>query len=187
MADFISLPAPGKINLFLHVLGRRADGYHQLQTLFQFIDLADELDFAVRKDKKIILQGDLAGVPMSENLIYKAAYLLQQQSRCQLGVSIRCRKHLPVGGGVGGGSSDAATTLVALNYLWHCGYSQKALQAFGLQLGADVPIFIYGQSAWAEGLGEAFTSMAPEEPYYLLLQPEVSVSTVKFFSCSIDT
>lgn len=182
MVDSIKLPAPGKLNLFLHVMGRRADGYHQLQTLFQFIDLADELEFVRCDHNQIEVEGDLIGVSAEQNLIYKAAKLLQQQSGVEQGVRIFCKKRLPVGGGVGGGSSDAATTLVGLNHLWGCEYTSAQLQSLGLQLGADVPIFIYGQSAFAKGVGEVFTAAEPPESYYLLLQPEACVSTAKIFS-----
>ncbi len=182
MVDQLILPAPAKLNLFLHVTGQRPDGYHQLQTIFQFIDLADELHFSKLEQPELELTGDLAGVRPEHNLISKAFRLLQQKTGCQLGAKIDCQKNLPIGGGVGGGSSDAATTLVALNHLWGCGLSSSELQQLGLELGADVPIFIYGHAAWAEGVGEEFVSVEPPESCYLLLQPNVLVETTKIFT-----
>jgi 4-diphosphocytidyl-2-C-methyl-D-erythritol kinase len=178
----LTLPAPAKLNLMLHILGRRADGYHELQTLFQFLDYGDELSFAVRDDGEIRLQTDIPGVPHDSNLIVKAARALQKQSGCTLGIDIWLEKRLPMGGGIGGGSSDAATTLLGLNHLWKLGWDEDRLAALGLTLGADVPVFVRGHAAFAEGVGEILTPVDPEEPWYLVLVPQVSVSTAEIFS-----
>jgi 4-diphosphocytidyl-2-C-methyl-D-erythritol kinase len=178
----LTLPAPAKLNLMLHILGRRADGYHELQTLFQFLDYGDELSFAVRDDGEIRLQTDIPGVPHDSNLILKAARALQKQSGCTLGIDIWLEKRLPMGGGIGGGSSDAATTLLGLNHLWKLGWDEDRLAALGLTLGADVPVFVRGHAAFAEGVGEILTPVDPEEPWYLVLVPQVSVSTAEIFS-----
>ena len=151
MRERLTLPAPAKLNLFLHILGRRADGYHELQTLFQFLDHADELHFAPREDGQIRLHTEIPGVPHDSNLIVRAARQLQEQSGCRLGADIWLDKHLPMGGGIGGGSSDAATTLVGLNHLWQLGWDEDRLAALGLGLGADVPVFVRGRAAFAEG------------------------------------
>ena len=144
------LPAPAKLNLMLHILGRRADGYHELQTLFQFLDFGDELGFALRNDGQIHLHTEIAGVPHDSNLIVRAARLLQAASGTALGADIWLDKRLPMGGGIGGGSSDAATTLLGLNHLWGAQLSEDQLAALGLQLGADVPVFVRGRAAFAE-------------------------------------
>jgi 4-diphosphocytidyl-2-C-methyl-D-erythritol kinase len=178
----LTLPAPAKLNLMLHILGRRADGYHELQTLFQFLDYGDELDFAVRDDGLIQLHSDLHDVPHDSNLIVKAARQLQAMTNCKLGADIWLRKVLPMGGGIGGGSSDAATTLLALNHLWQLGCSADQLAALGLKLGADVPVFVRGHAAFAEGVGEILTPVEPPQPWYLVLVPQVSVSTAEIFS-----
>ncbi|MEQ7918138.1 4-(cytidine 5'-diphospho)-2-C-methyl-D-erythritol kinase [Xanthomonas sp. WHRI 1810A] len=178
----LTLPAPAKLNLMLHILGRRADGYHELQTLFQFLDYGDELSFAVRDDGQVRLQTDIADVPHDSNLIVRAARALQEQSGSSLGVDIWLKKILPMGGGIGGGSSDAATTLLGLNYLWNLGWDEDRLAALGLTLGADVPVFVRGRAAFAEGVGEILTPVNPEEPWYLVLVPQVSVSTAEIFS-----
>jgi 4-diphosphocytidyl-2-C-methyl-D-erythritol kinase len=178
----LTLPAPAKLNLMLHITGRRADGYHELQTLFQFLDYGDELSFALREDGEIRLQTDIAGVPHDSNLIVKAARALQTQSGCTLGVDIWIKKILPMGGGIGGGSSDAATTLLGLNHLWQLGWDEDRLATLGLGLGADVPVFVRGHAAFAEGIGEILTPADPEEPWYLVLVPQVSVSTAEIFS-----
>lgn len=178
----LSLPAPAKLNLFLHVTGRRADGYHTLQTLFQFLTLADTLDFSCRADGQILLHSELAGVAMDDNLIIRAARLLQQHTGTALGADIVLHKRLPMGGGLGGGSSDAATTLVGLNHLWQTGVSPAALAALGLQLGADVPVFVLGNAAWAEGVGEQLTPVELDEPWYLVIVPDCQVSTAEIFS-----
>ncbi|MBF7141933.1 MULTISPECIES: 4-(cytidine 5'-diphospho)-2-C-methyl-D-erythritol kinase [Pseudomonas] len=178
----LTLPAPAKLNLMLHILGRRADGYHELQTLFQFLDHGDELEFAVREDGIIQLHGELQGVPADSNLIVKAARRLQAEAGISLGADIWLRKVLPMGGGIGGGSSDAATTLVALNRLWKAHWSEDRLAELGLALGADVPVFIRGRAAFAEGIGEKLTPVDPPEPWYLVLVPQVAVSTAEIFS-----
>ena len=176
------LPSPAKLNLMLHILGRREDGYHELQTLFQFLDYGDEMTFSVREDGKICLHTEFAGVPHDQNLIVKAAKKLQQQSGCPLGIDIRIKKVLPMGGGIGGGSSNAATTLLGLNHLWQLGWNQNRLAELGLSLGADVPVFVHGHAAFAEGVGEILTPVEPEEPWYLVLIPQVAVSTAEIFS-----
>ncbi|WP_282369448.1 4-(cytidine 5'-diphospho)-2-C-methyl-D-erythritol kinase [Pseudomonas sp. PS02290] len=178
----LTLPAPAKLNLMLHITGRRADGYHELQTLFQFLDYGDELSFALREDGEVRLQTEIADVPHDSNLIVKAARALKQQSGCPLGVDIWLKKVLPMGGGIGGGSSDAATTLLGLNNLWQLGWNEDRLAALGLLLGADVPVFVRGHAAFAEGIGEILTPVTPEEPWYLVLVPQVSVSTAEIFS-----
>ncbi len=174
-------PAPAKLNLFLHITGRREDGYHELQTVFQFIDLCDQLRFELREDGVITRPEGANGVVVEDDLVTKAARLLQRQCDTPLGADIFVEKWIPMGGGLGGGSSDAATTLVALNQLWECGFSIDTLAALGLQLGADVPVFIHGVSAWAEGIGEIITPVEPDEPWYLVVSPEVAVSTVEIF------
>lgn len=178
----LTLPAPAKLNLMLHITGRRADGYHELQTLFQFLDYGDELSFALRDDGEIRLQTDIADVPHDSNLIVKAARALKAQSGCSLGIDIWLKKVLPMGGGIGGGSSDAATTLLGLNHLWQLDWDEDRLAALGLTLGADVPVFVRGHAAFAEGIGEVLTPADPEEPWYLVLVPQVSVSTAEIFS-----
>ncbi|MGQ0658537.1 MAG: 4-(cytidine 5'-diphospho)-2-C-methyl-D-erythritol kinase [Chromatiales bacterium] len=174
-------PAPAKINLFLHVTGRRPDGYHQLQTVFQFLDLCDYIDFERREDGVIECSTELPGVPAEEDLVVRAARALQAYTASPFGARIAVDKRLPVGGGLGGGSSDAATTLVALDHLWGLGLTAAALAEVGLTLGADVPIFLFGLGAFAEGLGEILTPVEPEECWYLLLQPDCLVSTASVF------
>ncbi|MCG4454275.1 4-(cytidine 5'-diphospho)-2-C-methyl-D-erythritol kinase [Pseudomonas sp. MMS21-TM103] len=178
----LRLPAPAKLNLMLHILGRRADGYHELQTLFQFLDFGDELGFAVRADGAIRLHSDIPGVAHDSNLIVRAARTLQQQAGCVLGADIWLSKHLPMGGGIGGGSSDAATTLLGLNRLWHLHWDEERLAGLGLTLGADVPVFVRGRAAFAEGIGEKLTPVTLGEPWFLVAIPQVLVSTVKVFS-----
>ncbi|MGH8481989.1 MAG: 4-(cytidine 5'-diphospho)-2-C-methyl-D-erythritol kinase [Nevskiaceae bacterium] len=170
-------PAPAKLNLFLHVTGRRADGYHELQTVFQFLDYGDELHFASRRDGVLQRVTRVAGVPDSEDLCLKAARALKDSTGCALGCDIRVDKRIPLGGGLGGGSSDAATTLVALNRLWHLGLDDEALGAIGARLGADVPVFVRGFAAWAEGIGERLTPVLPPEPWYLVVTPPCAVDT----------
>ncbi|WP_455217105.1 4-(cytidine 5'-diphospho)-2-C-methyl-D-erythritol kinase [Kaarinaea lacus] len=177
-------PAPAKLNLFLHITGRREDGYHLLQTVFQFLDYGDELIFKVRNDAQITLRHEIPGVSHDENLVVKAARLLQQHCDDEKGVDIMLDKYLPMGGGLGGGSSNAATTLVALNQLWECGLSSDKLADLGLQLGADVPVFIRGYAAWAEGVGEDLHRVILPEPWYVVLCPPISVSTADVFSNS---
>ncbi|WP_313465091.1 4-(cytidine 5'-diphospho)-2-C-methyl-D-erythritol kinase [Pseudomonas nitroreducens] len=182
MQDRLTLPAPAKLNLFLHITGRRADGYHELQTLFQFLDHGDELQFAAREDGEIRLNTEIAGVPHESNLIVKAARRLQEQSGTTLGADIWLDKRLPMGGGIGGGSSDAATTLLALNHLWSLGWDEDRLATLGLGLGADVPVFVRGRAAFAEGVGEQLTPVELEEPWFLVVVPQVFVSTAEVFS-----
>ena len=177
-------PAPAKLNLILHIIGQRQDGYHLLQTVFQFIDFSDLLDFNLRDDAVISRQSDWQGVVEADDLIIRAAKALQQASACRLGVDIILQKRLPAGGGLGGGSSDAATTLVALNHLWGLELTVDQLAEIGLQLGADVPVFVRGKAAWAEGVGEQLTAIEPEEYWYLVLRPDCSVSTEKVFNSS---
>jgi 4-diphosphocytidyl-2-C-methyl-D-erythritol kinase len=175
-------PAPGKLNLFLHVVGRRPDGYHLLQTAFQFIDLCDEIRFQVRPGGIIERIGGLPGVPPQEDLAVRAARLLQTQATGRIpGVAIEVVKRLPAQAGLGGGSSDAATALVALNHLWDLGLSDDRLATLGLELGADVPVFVRGSAAWAEGIGERLTPLELPEPVYLLVQPDAVVSTAEVF------
>lgn len=175
-------PAPAKINLFLHVTGRRPDGYHLLQTVFQFLDYGDTLDFEPRDDGVIRRAGVLPGIAPEADLTVRAARLLQRHAGSGQGVEIRIDKRIPLGGGLGGGSSDAATTLWALNCLWGLGLSVDALAALGLQLGADVPVFVRGRAAWAEGVGEILTPLTLEEPWYLVLMPEAQVPTAAIFA-----
>lgn len=177
-----SLPAPAKLNLFLHITGRRADGYHNLQTLFQFLDQADTLHFSRRDDARIQLQTDMPGVASDDNLIVRAALALQKATNCHLGADIRLDKILPMGGGLGGGSSDAATTLLGLNVLWQTGLSTAQLADIGLKLGADVPVFIHGHAAWAEGVGEQLQPADIPEPWYVVLTPDAHISTAAAFS-----
>jgi len=174
-------PAPAKLNLFLHVVGRRADGYHLLQTLFRFVDHGDTLYFTPRDDGRVRLLNPLPGVPEESDLTVRAARLLQQEANCTRGADIRLEKRLPMGGGLGGGSSDAATVLLALNHLWQLGLSRERLQALGLTLGADVPVFIFGRTAFAEGVGEALQAVPAAPAWYLVLQPPVAVPTVDIF------
>ncbi|AGN77759.1 MULTISPECIES: 4-(cytidine 5'-diphospho)-2-C-methyl-D-erythritol kinase [Pseudomonas] len=178
----LTLPAPAKLNLWLHIIGRRADGYHELETVFQFLDHGDELSFAVRDDGVIRLHTEIEAVPHDSNLIVRAARKLQEQSGSPLGADIWLTKVLPMGGGIGGGSSDAATTLLALAHLWQLDWDEDRLAALGLSLGADVPVFVRGHAAFAQGVGEQLTPVDPEEPWYVVLVPQVSVSTVEIFS-----
>lgn len=178
----LTLPAPAKLNLWLHIIGRRPDGYHELETVFQFLDHADELTFALREDGVIRLHTDIEAVPHDSNLIVRAARKLQAQSGTTLGADIWLTKVLPMGGGIGGGSSDAATTLLALAHLWQLGWDEDRLAALGLSLGADVPVFVRGHAAFAQGVGEQLTPVDPDEPWYVVLVPQVSVSTVEIFS-----
>jgi len=176
------LPAPAKLNLFLHITGQRPDGYHNLQTLFQFLEHSDTLTFEITKTPKVSLLTAFEGVQEQDNLIYRAAKLLQESASCQLGVNISIDKILPMGGGLGGGSSNAATVLVALNKLWQINYSTQQLADLGLKLGADVPIFVHGNAAFAEGVGEVISPATPEEHWYLVSKPNVSISTAKVFT-----
>lgn len=177
----IAWPAPAKLNLFLHVNGRRDDGYHELQTLFVFLDHCDWLRFQINNSAQIDLKPALADVPLEQNLIYRAAKLLQHHASSPLGVTIELDKRLPMGGGIGGGSSDAATTLVALNYLWNINLPVDALAELGRQLGADVPVFVRGHSAFAEGVGERLQPVEVKEKWYLVVVPDCHVSTADIF------
>ncbi len=199
-------PAPAKLNLFLHVVGRRADGYHLLQTVFRFIDLADTLRFEPRTDGRVVLATPTPGVPDAQNLVVRAAEALRRHSRgarqesplpggrgwgmggakvgagdTAAGVTIHLEKCIPQGGGLGGGSSDAATTLIALNHLWGCKLSRAELERIGLALGADVPVFVHGRHCFAEGVGERFTDIAAPAAWYLLSFPEANVPTAEIF------
>ncbi|MEI7614113.1 MAG: 4-(cytidine 5'-diphospho)-2-C-methyl-D-erythritol kinase [Betaproteobacteria bacterium] len=175
-------PAPAKLNLFLHVVGRRADGYHLLQTVFRFVDHGDRLCFSPRTDAEIVLATPLPGVPPESDLTVRAARLLQAETGCHQGVDISLEKHLPMGGGLGGGSSDAATVLLALNHLWHLGLSRQRLQEIGLALGADVPVFVFGRNAFAEGVGEALQPVELLPAWYVVLEPPVAVPTAAIFT-----
>ncbi|MCE3025957.1 4-(cytidine 5'-diphospho)-2-C-methyl-D-erythritol kinase [Salinicola sp. DM10] len=175
------LPAPAKLNLLLRITGRRADGYHELQTLFQLLDHGDTLSFTPRDDGAVTLSPALDGVSAEENLIVRAARLLQQETGCRAGVDIVLDKRLPMGGGLGGGSSDAATTLVALDRLWQLDLGRERLAALGLGLGADVPVFVRGDSAWAEGVGERLIPVALAERWFVVVHPGVAVSTAAVF------
>ena len=175
-------PAPAKLNLFLYITGRRPDGYHELQTLFQFLDHGDTLTITANASNDIRLMPAIEGVATEDNLIYRAADLLRQTAGIQAGADIHIDKILPMGGGLGGGSSDAATTLVALNYLWQTQLSVDALAELGLRLGADVPVFVRGVSAFAEGVGEKLQPATPEEKWYLVVKPEVNIATVDIFT-----
>ena len=174
-------PAPAKLNLFLHIVGRRADGYHLLQTVFRFIDRADRLHFAPQTDGSINLATPIPGVPVETDLTVRAARLLQQATGCRQGATIYLEKRLPMGGGLGGGSSDAATVLLALNHLWQTGLDRPTLEKLGLMLGADVPVFIHGRNTFAEGIGEAFTDVQLPAATYLVLNPAVNVPTGAIF------
>ncbi len=175
-------PAPAKLNLFLHVTGRRADGYHSLQTAFRLIDLADTLRFTPRADGKVTLLRPLPGVAPAQDLRLRAAMLLKHVSGHQGGVDIELEKRIPMGGGLGGGSSDAATTLLALNHLWRLGLKRAELQQLALKLGADVPVFVFGENAFAEGIGEQLTALSLPAAWYLLLVPSVAVPTAAAFA-----
>lgn len=178
----LSYPAPAKLNLFLHVTGRRADGYHLLQTVFRFIDLSDTLHFTLREDGQVHRVNALEGVPAEQDLCVRAARLLQQECACPLGVDITLEKRIPMGGGLGGGSSDAATTLLALNKLWQLGLSRARLMQLGLTLGADVPVFLFGENAFAEGVGEQLQAFPLPDAWYVVLFPPVQVPTAQIFS-----
>lgn len=179
----LTLPAPAKINHFLHIVGQRKDGYHLLQTLFQFLDYSDFLHFTLRQDSYIEIKPDnIAGISTQENLIYRAALALQQQANIKQGITIHLEKNLPLGAGLGGGSSNAATTLIALNFLWKIYWPLSRLQTLGLTLGADVPIFIEGRAAWAEGIGEQLTPVELPEPWVLVINPSCHVSTPQMYA-----
>ncbi|MDW8847405.1 4-(cytidine 5'-diphospho)-2-C-methyl-D-erythritol kinase [Erwinia sp. MMLR14_017] len=184
----LAWPAPAKLNLFLYITGRRSDGYHNLQTLFQFVDYGDTLNIETNASGKISLLTPVEGVPEEENLIVRAAKLLHQHAQargtlpCNAGAALAIEKRLPMGGGLGGGSSDAATVLVALNHQWQTGFSLRELAAWGLALGADVPVFVEGFAAFAQGVGEKLTPVSPEEKWYLVVHPGVNISTPAVFN-----
>lgn len=182
MSEMRAFPAPGKLNLMLRVTGRRADGYHFLQTVMRFIDYGDTLSFRVREDGAITRMNDVAGIPADDDLATRAALLLQRTCKTSLGAEIVLEKRLPIGGGLGGGSSDAATTLLALNHLWRTGLSRERLAALALQLGADVPLFVGGANALAEGVGERLTPIELPPAWYLVLVPPVGVPTARIFA-----
>ena len=184
----IKWPAPAKLNLMLHITGRRDDGYHELQTVFQFIDFSDELEFVPRDDDQIIRHSEDFEISQEEDIINRAARLLRDRfvqkngSTKSFGVDIQLKKNIPMGAGLGGGSSDAATTLLALNHLWQMDFSVDELAEMGLSLGADVPVFVHGFAAFAEGVGEKLTPISPDEHWYLVVVPPVHVSTKDIFS-----
>ncbi|GHU28926.1 4-diphosphocytidyl-2-C-methyl-D-erythritol kinase [Betaproteobacteria bacterium] len=174
-------PAPAKLNLFLHVVGRRADGYHLLQTVFRFLGYGDRLRFSPGTDSQVTLLRPLPGVPPESDLSVRAARCLQEETGCREGVRIAIEKRLPMGGGLGGGSSDAATVLLALNHLWQTGVPRRRLQEIGLSLGADVPVFVFGENAFAEGVGEALRPVAALPAWYVVLEPPVQAPTALIF------
>ena len=178
----LTCPAPAKLNLFLHVTGRRADGYHTLQTLFRFIDLQDTLHFSLRDDGIVRRTNIVEGITEEQDLCVRAARLLQSDTGCGLGADIAVEKHIPMGGGLGGGSSDAATTLIALNRLWSLGLSRAHLMQLGLRLGADVPVFVFGENAFAEGVGERLQAFPLPDAWYVVLFPPVHVPTARIFA-----
>lgn len=176
------LPAPAKINLFLHVVGRRADGYHLLQTAFRMLDHGDLLTFSPAADGEVRRVGNIPGVSADDDLCVRAARLLQREAKVAAGVTIGLDKRLPLGGGLGGGSSDAATTLIALNRLWGVHWPRRRLQELALRLGADVPFFVFGRSAFAEGVGEELQPLSLEPAWYLVVEPGVAVPTREIFA-----
>jgi 4-diphosphocytidyl-2-C-methyl-D-erythritol kinase len=180
-------PAPAKLNLFLHVTGRRADGYHLLQSVFQLIDQSDTLDFDLRDDDRIVRVNDVPGVPEEQDLIVRALRALQAEverrhGKLPPGIDVRIDKRLPMGGGLGGGSSDAATALMAANHLWQAGLGDAELMALGLPLGADIPFFLFGETAFAEGVGEALQAVPGPDCWYVVIEPGVAVPTVAIFT-----
>lgn len=179
-----SWPAPAKINRFLHIVGRRDDGYHLLQTVFQFLDMGDRLHFACTTDGRVQRVGDVSGVSEAADLSVRAARLLQHVTGCARGAVIRVDKQLPIGGGLGGGSSDAATTLMALNEIWGTGLDEDILAELGLRLGADVPVFVRGRAAWGEGVGERLVPVMLDEPWFLVVDPRIIVATADVFQAA---
>ena len=178
----LSLPSPAKINLFLLITGQRSDGYHNLQTLFQLLDFGDKLVFRSNRSGNIKINGNIGGVEEKNNLIFHAATLLQKSAGCDLGCTIDLTKNLPMGAGLGGGSSNAATTLVGLNALWKCGLTANQLSDLGKTLGADVPVFVHGESAFAEGIGDILTPVTLPQRWFLVITPNCHVSTREIFS-----
>ena len=181
------LPAPAKLNLFLHITGKREDGYHNLQTIFQILDYSDEVTLSLRQDGLINRTSGLSDVPPEQDLIVKAAQALKDHTGTSYGANVGVEKRLPVGGGIGGGSSDAATTLLGLNAMWQCDLNKTDLLAIAATLGADVPVFVNGYSAWAEGIGEQLTVLNLPELWYLVIHPGVFISTAKLFSSEVLT
>ena len=177
----IRVPSPAKLNLFLHITGRRPDGYHELQSIFQLIDLCDWLEFEQTDDQPLQIEG-LSSVDLEQNLIYRAAQILQPYAKTPSGLIIRLEKNIPMGAGLGGGSSNAATTLIVLNQLWHCGLNFEQLAELGVKLGADVPIFVHGRNAWAEGIGEHLTFIDLDQKQFIVLKPDCFISTQQLFS-----
>ena len=175
-------PAPAKLNLFLHITGRRPDGYHQLQTVFQFIGIADTLRFHINQQGRITRRSHHDSIAPQDDLAIKAAKLLQQHTNSGYGADIELRKNLPIGGGLGGGSSDAATVLLVLNRLWRTDLDNQQLATLGAQLGADVPVFIHGRACWAEGIGEQLSDIELPQPHYLVIYPNAAVSTAQIFA-----
>ena len=178
----LHLRAPAKLNLFLHIVGQRPDGYHELQTVFQLLDFYDELSFSVVAGQDITLEGSVPGVADADNLVMRAAHTLAKHRPARTGVHIALHKRIPHGGGLGGGSSDAAATLLALNRLWNCGLSLQELALIGVDLGADVPLFVHGHSAWAEGIGERLQPLALPQCWYLVIRPGCAVNTGTIFA-----
>ena len=181
MKAMIRVPSPAKLNLFLHITGRRDNGYHELQSIFQLIDLYDWLEFTQTDDQQIQIDG-LNDVALEQNLIYRATQILKPYAKQPSGLKISIEKHIPMGAGLGGGSSNAASTLIVLNQLWHCGLNTEQLAELGLQLGADVPIFVHGKNAWAEGIGEHLTFIDLDQKQYIVLKPDCFISTQLLFS-----
>ena len=187
MQGFQSFLAPAKVNLFLHITGRRTDGYHTLQSVFQLLDFYDTIHLKPTKTDEIKRVNDIANVPASQDLCIRAAIALQQATSCTQGVEIFLEKRIPMGGGLGGGSSDAATVLLALNHLWQTNLSREQLMQIGIKLGADVPVFIFGKNAWAEGVGEQLSAIDLAPHYFVVLTPQVHVSTAQVFANSALT
>ncbi len=181
-SDHLTLPSPAKLNLFLHILGQREDGYHNLQTLYQFVDYCDVMRFRVLDHADIQITVEGADIPRQDNLVYQAALLMRQHRNSKKGIDIQLNKRLPMGAGIGGGSSNAATTLLALNVLWEAHLSLEELHQYALGLGADVPVFVHGHAAWAEGIGEQLTSMIVPECWYLLLFVPRHIDTEHIFN-----
>ena len=177
----LRVPSPAKLNLFLHIVGRRDNGYHELQSIFQLIDLYDWISFEAIEENQIQIEG-LAEVKLEQNLIYRAAQYLRPHAKTPCGLKISVEKNIPMGAGLGGGSSNAATTLIVLNQLWQCGLNDEQLAAYGVQLGADVPIFIFGQNAWAEGVGEHLSLIDLAQNQFIVLKPDCFISTQLLFS-----
>ncbi len=177
----IRVPSPAKLNLFLHITGRRENGYHELQTIFQLIDLYDWMTFEPHAEENIQIEG-LAEVQLEQNLIYRAAQLLRPHAKKPCGLNIRIEKNIPMGAGLGGGSSNAATTLIVLNQLWQCDLTEQQIADYGVQLGADVPIFVFGRNAWAEGIGEHLSFIDLAQKKFIILKPDCFISTQQLFS-----